>query len=262
MSKFLTPPVWYDKNGNLNEMLAGTSGDSTGIAIGKFASVNGEYGVAFGINAKVGGGYSVAIGESAGTLASAIGGIAIGKGAKANGGDSIAIGEDAKGEVVYGIAIGSGAKANADSTDGIAIGRGATSEQGGIAIGGGAYANVNQIQLGDNNTAYTLNIGNGAGNIMIEEINKIAFRIIPVNDDNSVSVTESGIYLCCLSREDTGGSQSVITNNIAIIYIQPYGTNVGTVLSSQDNVCNYSSSSKKIIAQGSNSIFKCLRIIL
>ena len=149
MPKYTTPPSWYDKNGNLNEMLAGTSGDSTGIAIGKFASVNGEYGVAVGINASVNGGYSVAIGESAVTLDSAIGGIAIGKGTTAYRGDSIAIGEDAKGEAVYGIAIGSGAKANADSTDGIAIGRETTSGRGGIAIGGSVEAaGINSIAIG------------------------------------------------------------------------------------------------------------------
>lgn len=37
MSKFLTPPVWYDKNGNLVEILTGISKDG-GVGIGKGAN--------------------------------------------------------------------------------------------------------------------------------------------------------------------------------------------------------------------------------
>ena len=39
MSKFLTPPVWYDGNGNLVEILEGTSG-SNSVGIGKGANAS------------------------------------------------------------------------------------------------------------------------------------------------------------------------------------------------------------------------------
>ena len=109
MSKFLTPPVWYDQNGNLNEMLTGNAKSSGDIAIGSGSTANG-------------------------------GGIAIG--GSVSGG---------------GIAIGGGT-----SGGGIAIGGGATAT-GGIAIGRGATAAGNQIQLGNNDTRCTLNVGDGNG---------------------------------------------------------------------------------------------------
>ena len=46
MSKFLTPPVWYDKNGELNDMLTGEA-FMYGIAIGNSAAAA-MYGVAVG----------------------------------------------------------------------------------------------------------------------------------------------------------------------------------------------------------------------
>lgn len=115
MSTFLTPPVWYDENGNLNEMLTGNTESSNDIAIGSMASASG-------------------------------GGITIG-GIASDGG--IAIGENASGH------------------DGIAIGHSAIAgETGAIAIGNGAHSlTPNTIQLGNNNTAYTLNVGNGTGTI-------------------------------------------------------------------------------------------------
>lgn len=149
MSKFLTPPVWYDKNGNLNEMLTGNAEAPSDIAIGSRTTATGG-GIAIGgsSSATVGG---IAIGGSASN-----GGIAI-RGSVGRGG-GIAIGGNASDG---GMAIGVGASANEEN--GIAIGRYATAGASGcIAIGYDADASTpNTIQLGDNATAYTLNVGDG-----------------------------------------------------------------------------------------------------
>lgn len=129
MSKFLTPPIWYDKNGNLNEMLTGSAATSNDIAIGSTASADG-------------GGFSgtVAIVGSAET-----GGIAIGGDSTARSG--IAIGSNASVNVVNSIAIGLYASADASGT---------------IAIGPEASASApNTIQLGGNAVSYTLSVGDG-----------------------------------------------------------------------------------------------------
>ena len=78
MSKFLTPPVWYDKNGNLIEMLTGDAGASSDIAIGSSAV------------ARAGG---VVVGRGAQAIRG--GGIAIGNSAMADGTGSVAIGDSA-----------------------------------------------------------------------------------------------------------------------------------------------------------------------
>lgn len=129
MSKFLTPPVWYDKHGRLNEILTGDAVTSSDIAIGSTARAN-DGGVAIGTGASA-----------------TDGGVAI-NGVATNGG----------GVAINGIANGGG----------VAIGSKnplARATHGGIAIGAGASATSNQIQLGKNDTAYTLNVGNGTGTI-------------------------------------------------------------------------------------------------
>lgn len=145
MSKFLTPPVWYDKNGEEINIFNNTTYSSSGpenTAIGTSA-IAGSDGVSFGA-------------------------VAVGSQAQAKESLSIAIGsynddnfQTVQALATGSIAIGAGAKANADSTDGIAIGSRATSGQGGIAIGAGASATANQIQLGNPNSRYDLKIGNG-----------------------------------------------------------------------------------------------------
>ena len=125
MSKFLTPPIWYDKNGNLNEMLTGSAATSNDIAIGSSATA---------------GGGGIAIDGSAET-----GGIAIGGDSSAHAG--IAIGPYAHASTSASTAIGRYASAGAPRT---------------IAIGADAMANTsNTIQLGSNSVAYTLQVGNG-----------------------------------------------------------------------------------------------------
>ena len=123
MSKFLTPPVWYDKNGNLNQMLIGDARNTT-------SSLQSN----------------ISIGES--SLAGAVDGV----------GGSLSIGYGAKAKSDQTIVVG----AFSDASDGgIAIGHGISVVGGGIGIGGSATAN--QIQLGNPSSMYDLKIGNGYG---------------------------------------------------------------------------------------------------
>lgn len=172
MSKFLTPPVWYDKTGNKidilnNETYAATGPDNTAIGTSAIAGRPSSEGVSFGA-------------------------VAVGSQAQAKAPLSIAVGsynddnfQTVQALAIGSIAIGAGAKANTDSTDGIAIGSVATSSQGGIAIGAGASATANQIQLGNNNTAYTLNIGNG----------RMSLNIGSTAQDNWISATRNDISI-------------------------------------------------------------------
>lgn len=163
MSTFLTPPVWYDKDGNLIEMLSGAAkpgGDGgflTNLAIGQFSMAG-----TFGIDS-LGGGTVVGFSAGADDYSTALGcgasarsGIAIGYRANVSG-NGIGIGGDAIGG---GIAIGGNT-----SNGGIAIGHNATAGASGcIVIGDDANASTsNTIQLGNNNTNYTLNVGSGDG---------------------------------------------------------------------------------------------------
>ena len=186
MSKFLTPPVWYDKNGSEINIFNNTTypGAVSNTAIGTSAiagrpsSEGASFGaVAVGSQAKAKGPLSIAIGSydddslrmvqalgsgsiviGGGAMANenAVGGIAIGKGATAINNDTIAIGSDAKAWASGCIAIG--AAATADTTP-------------------------NTIQLGDNSTAYTLNVGNG----------RMSLNIGLTAQDNWISATSDGI---------------------------------------------------------------------
>lgn len=99
MSKFLTPPVWYDKYGNLNEMLTGSAGTSHDIAIGSSAEAGGG-GIAIGGNAIDGG---VAIGS--GTTSWGPGCIAIGDGASTSAPNTIQLGNN---DATYKLNVGNG----------------------------------------------------------------------------------------------------------------------------------------------------------
>lgn len=123
MSKFLTPPVWYDKNGNLNEILTGDA---------RWADNSVQNNIAIGFSSIAGGDRDLG------------GCTAIGYGAKADGYGSTVL----------------GSQADADS-ESIAIGFGVSASGGGIGIGGNASAN--QVQLGKTTRAYNMTVGNGAG---------------------------------------------------------------------------------------------------
>lgn len=115
MSKFLTPPVWYDSNGNLVEILTGGATLPPGtiytnsMAIGKDSSLAGSYAIAIGDHTNAYADNTIAIGDGASSYApgciaigaratvapgeGTIGSIAIGKGSHVCGNGSIAIGE-------------------------------------------------------------------------------------------------------------------------------------------------------------------------
>lgn len=153
MSKFLTPPVWYDKDGEENQSLVNTAG----------MGIGGPTNIAFGLDAKSG-----ADNDSHSC-------IAIGYEATATGKGAIAIGSyDSNGNPVApstgASAIGPGTIAiggAASATDGsLAIGDGASAiVSDSIAIGGSATAGSHQIQLGGNNNLFNLTVGNGTGTI-------------------------------------------------------------------------------------------------
>ena len=89
MSKFLTPPVWYNQNGSLNDMLTGEA-SLYGIAIGNSAAATTD-GVAVGYNSSAENA-GVAIGSNADASR---GGIAIGQDAHAASSNTIQLGDSA-----------------------------------------------------------------------------------------------------------------------------------------------------------------------
>lgn len=234
MSKFLTPPSWYDKNGEEINIFNNTTyyGTVKNTAIGTSAIAGSE-------------------GDSYGSA------VAVGSQAQAKASLSIAIGSynDDNFQTVqalaYGsIAIGAGAKANADSTDGIAIGSRTTSGQGGIAIGGGtsatgggiaigavASATANQIQLGNNNTAYTLNIGNGnasIGNFKITPIKSGDYANQVILDNvNQIKSPAAGISFEVGERRGVG--TIIFPTKIKTNMVESYGYSVSAIAKTSKN---------------------------
>lgn len=209
MSKFLTPPSWYDKNGEEINIFNNTTyhGTVENTAIGTSAIAGGS---------------------------SAVGGaVAVGSQAQAKEPLSIAIGsynddnfQTVQALATGSIAIGAGAKANADSTDGIAIGSRATSGQGGIAIGAGASATANQIQLGNPNVVYDLKIGNNIGTINgINLFQAFASDGRTVQSANSAKMVKS-------VKEDANSSMSamtitkLLTGAIYVVAVRFLNTNI------------------------------------
>lgn len=276
MSKFLTPPSWYDKNGSEINIFDNTT---------------------YGAN----GPFNTAIGRSAiaGSEGMSYGAVAVGSQAHATGIDSIAIGS--YDETGYGsfrnvealatgsIAIGAGAKTNADSTDGIAIGRGTTSSQGGIAIGAGASAiGDDMIQLGNNNTAYTLNVGNGTGTINGVRLsassgviqlgnNNTAYTLnvgngtgtskigaLNFNEVASTDIQSNGLYLCTATKTQTASSETTTFGFSAFLWIE---TSKSTVVSTTDGSATFTynksegQSNWAIRVSGADSdTLKCYRV--
>ena len=147
MSKFLTPPVWYDENENLVEILTGSIGTSPGagitnsMAIGKGSVVAGSNSVAIGTSALNYGGDAIAIGYYAQTPAP--GSIAIGLEAVAAPDDSYKGSEN--------IVIGNNSQVIGDRS--IAIGSG-------ITLGTGENPVSYTIQIGAPDKPYTFKVGN------------------------------------------------------------------------------------------------------
>ena len=125
MPKFLTVPTWYDKNGQLNQML---TGDARSASTGP---------------------KNVSIGENSSA------GVANGSGG------SVVIGYGASGENDA-VVVGALSSAN---TGGIAIGRSIIVSDGGIGIGGSAYANQIQLGNKSTKYDLTVGDGNGTAKI-------------------------------------------------------------------------------------------------
>ena len=214
MSKFLTPPVWYDKNGNLNNMLTGEA-SGNGVAVGPVTTATSK-GVAVGYNA---GAYNE--GVAVGTYSTADNGIAVGTYADADNG--IAIGPHAA-AYSNGIAVGGSA-----AEGGIAIGGEAAGN--GIAIGGTAAAN--KVQLGSTGVAYDLTVGNGSGTL---GIGSIAFNEMTIAS-NKITISAPGVYLCCTTYK-RNPQDTMFTSNVAICFIKDVAQ-PASVLTSSNNSCSY-----------------------
>ena len=163
MSKFLTPPVWYDSNGNLVEILTGGALNTgttytNSMAIGKNSSVAGNYSTAVGDHTNAYADNTIAIGCSAGSYAP--GCIAIGSSATAAP-DKGTIGS---------IAIGKRSKVCGDGS--IAIGEG-------IELGSDETPLNYTIQIGAPDQTYSAQIGNGNGILKCRasEVAPIAYEI-------------------------------------------------------------------------------------
>ena len=232
MSKFLTPPVWYDKNGNLNEMLTGTGGGYSNVVIGVQSTIAGTGSVAIGGQSILGvdgaivdNNNSIAIGCS--SRAEALGGIAIGYKASTTSNDCIAIGNEAKAKAYVNIAIGGNAQASEEY--GIAIGEEAqATKRDSIAIGGGAKTTTQDtIQLGDNTKSYDLTVGNGTG---ILGIGSIKFQKMTKSSETTVPISSPGVYLCCATNKGL--------SEMAIIFIENTHTD-SVALQTSDTLCKY-----------------------
>ena len=219
MSKFLTPPVWYDKNGDLNDMLTGEASEN-GVAVGSGAS------------ATMGG---VAVGYNAGADDE---GVAIGHNANTRGG--IAIGGDATegGVAIQGTATGNSIAIGGTAAEGgIAIGGAATGN--GIAIGGNAAGN--EVQLGNTGVAYNLTVGDGSGTLKIggiagaPKIGSIAFNEMTIAS-NKITISAPGVYLCCTTYKKNP-QEAISTSNVAICFIN--AVNEPAAVLSSNGSCSY-----------------------
>ena len=260
MSKFLTPPVWYDKNGNLNDMLTGEASEN-GVAVGSGANAT-MGGVAVGYNA-VADDEGVAIGHNANTR----GGIAIGGDATEGG---VAIQGTVTGTATgAGVAIQGTATGNSVAIGGTAaeggIAIGATATGNGIAIGGAAAAN--KVQLGSTSVAYDLTVGNGSGTLKIgsiagaPKIESIKFKQMQIQSYN-VNIPQSGVYLCCTTHKQN--PQAVeSTTDVAICFIYDRSdTNLSvSMLTSASGSCYYDKTDKKIKPGTNYTIKYCFQII-
>ena len=192
MSKFLTPPVWYDSNGNLVEILTGEVAAlpsitfTNSMAIGKRSVVTGSYSIAIGEGAHTYEDNTIAIGYQ--SQSPAQGSIAIGSNTVAYSSATGAIGS---------IAIGNGSKVYGNGS--IAIGSG-------IQIGSDVQDLDYTIQIGSSNKTYSAQIGDGKGLLRCRSLEvapisyEIGTYIDPVKNPVTISypdkliLEKNGIY--------------------------------------------------------------------
>lgn len=213
MSKFLTPPVWYDKNGEENQSLVNYAN----------SGVDGPTNIAFGLDAK------------SGTDNDSHSCIAIGYQATATGKSAIAIGSyDSNGN-----SAGPSTGVSAIGLGTIAIGGGAIASDGSLAIGDQANANISdsiaigskatagshQIQLGDNNNLFNLTVGNGAGTINGVNLSDVFMKVGNVSMAKFANVAYE---LKANSFSNSNDSNNVtitglsMTNPIYLILVRAY----------------------------------------
>lgn len=206
MSKFLTPPVWYDSVGTLNEMLTGTSIEDGNIVIGKGASSD----VNVFSSIIIGGGATGGSGSS--------GQISIGGETSAS--NTIAIGPSAAASAANSIAIGAGATVTAQNTIQLGdnnaaymlnVGNGFTI----TPITSGDYTNqvilgnVNQIKAPSDGISFEIGERRGNGTIIFPT--KIKTLMV---DSNQYSVG-------MISKTSTQGSLNLDAN---CLYLVNFGT--------------------------------------
>ena len=192
MSKFLTPPVWYDSNGNLVEILTGK--------IEYYGATRLTGSMSIGKDAYVGGNDSVAVGDS--TIIHDAKTTAIGHNAVSRGNGNIVIGYQAESVSGSGkggnVAIGEKGKAYGDGS--IAIGQNTVIYgDGSIAIGSGIKLGTdeaplnNTIQIGSSNVTYSAQIGDGKGLLRCRslEVAPISYKISTYIDPAKNPVTIS-----------------------------------------------------------------------
>ena len=161
MSKFLTPPVWYDSEGNLVEILTGhiVSYDGTvsytgSMAIGKGASVEGNYSVAVGGSTANYDGDAITIGYNA--VSRGNGNIVIGSRAS-----SYYASDSESGNIVIGensLVAGDGSIAVGKSNQ--VYGNGSIAIGNGITLGSDENHLNYTIQIGSSGQTYTFKVGN------------------------------------------------------------------------------------------------------
>lgn len=214
MSKFLTPPVWYDKNGEENQSLVNYANDGVG----------GPTNIAFGLDAK------------SGTDNDSHSCIAIGYQATATGRSAIAIGSyDSNGNP----AIGPSTGVSALGSGTIVIGGGAIASDGSIAIGDQANANISdsiaigsnatagshQIQLGANNNLFNLTVGNGMGTINGVNLSDVFMKVGNVPMAKFANVAYE-LKANSFSTNDDSNNVTItglsITNPIYLILVRAY----------------------------------------
>lgn len=169
MPTFSTNPKWYNSAGVLDESLTGTAynhNKCSNVAYGRLAEAGNDTGTTDG---------AVAIGDYARAFAPG----------------SVSIGGRTDGEKSGALSVASGAisigsSAQVTQLDGIVIGRDANAS-GGIAIGPGATTSGEMdIQLGNNNQAYTLSIGNKNQSAVCAGSYKIGENTV-INNNRSIS---------------------------------------------------------------------------
>lgn len=227
MSKFLTPPVWYDGNGTLNDMLTGISIEEGNVVIGSSAESGANV-----FNSVIISGSAVGT-QSAPTSNAIVAGV----GASASGAGVVAIGAGSSATAEG--AVASGLSAKAKNTGAIAIGRNAEAEaSGAIAIGDGASApSQNTIQLGNNSTAYTLNIGNGnasIGNFKITPIKTGDYaNQVVLGNINQIKAPMDGISFEVGERREVG--TIIFPSKIKTLMVDSIQYSVGTISKTSTN---------------------------